>query len=282
MTTLTIPVRLGQLRATLKLSSHQAAQAAGVDHRTINRWDAGTQDPYVTPLVAYAARLRTRIVVTRHNLIVCDVQDAVPNLRDLRRVTGATQKHLSQNMGGSRSTTSMFEIRYRKAPAGGRGPTLPALQEYLAGCGYELDLARVPTIGMRLGQLAAEQGVLLKRVAARLDVSQGAVSQWHSGSASMSLQNTVAYAQMVNQRLTASAAGQVVAEGEDLANLRPLRQTAGRTPQQVARQLGVSPDAVRRAERSASPAMNLATCQRYLPASGYQVGLAPAETAVAA
>jgi transcriptional regulator with XRE-family HTH domain len=128
-------------------------------------------------------------------------------------------------------------------------------------------------LGQCLGRIRAARGVTQQDVAVALHVSPSLVCLWDSGKRHPRLRHAARYARFLNHRLVAIRDGRVVAKGIGLANITRLRTAVGATPKELARRACVDVSRVQAVERCASPGMGVCTCQRYLGALGYQVGL---------
>lgn len=115
---------LQQRRHTLKLSRQTVASAAGVLAERLERWENGLSRPRVHLRAGLAQALQLRPGALAHILDADAPPDRrlhrIPQLAELRRVRGLTQKQLADLVGVTQSEISSWErrgVRSRDRPA---------------------------------------------------------------------------------------------------------------------------------------------------------------------
>lgn len=135
MLTVTIPMRLGQLRTDRDIFQKDIAAALGVHRSAVCRWESGAQVPSVYHVAVWAHFLgRCLVAVSNRGVIVAE-GEKLADLAQIRKGAGVSQLELARRIGRPCATVATCE---RKA---GPGTFLTTAQRHLEGLGCRVGLA---------------------------------------------------------------------------------------------------------------------------------------------
>jgi transcriptional regulator with XRE-family HTH domain len=134
-----IPAGLRRIRRDLGLEVRHVATHLGVSTDAISNWDLGHANPPAHQVVAYAALMDRRIMVSRQRQGLYDLAEVLADLGAFRKARRLTQQQVADLMHVSVAGVGQIERRCRYRQRVGWASVV----RYFDALGYELGISKV-------------------------------------------------------------------------------------------------------------------------------------------